>query len=137
MLLGVMKQPLLTAHFGREPSSNIKSYVFDFQATQENMTIWIEFVASYPHSNNGFFIDGVALQALDAVAPVPGGGGGGSAPAQPAVPPTPFPTPTPRADGAIVHVVQPGDSFWSIAIRYAPAINMSPEEALPHIQETE
>ena len=116
-----------------------QSYVFDFQATQANMTIWIEVVGSYPHSNNGFFVDGVALQPLDAVAPVPGGGnsggGGGGAPAQPAVPPTPFPTPTPRADGAIVHVVQAGDSFWSIANRYAPAINMTPEEALPHIQE--
>lgn len=119
------------------PFLQYQTYTFDFQATQANMTVWVEVVASYPHTNNGFFIDLVELRALDAVAPVTSGGtsGGGSAPAQPAVPPTPFPTPTPRADGAIVHVVQPGDSFWSIAIRYAPAINMTPEEALPHIQE--
>ncbi|MEM7111528.1 MAG: SdrD B-like domain-containing protein [Chloroflexota bacterium] len=117
-----------------------QSYVFDFQATQANMTVWIEVVGSYPHNNNGFFIDLVSLQALDAVAPVPsggggnsGGGGGGSAPA--AAPSTPLPPATPRADGAIVHVVSPGDSFWSIAIRYASSIGMSAEEALPHIQE--
>ncbi len=29
--------------------------------------------------------------------------------------PTPFPTPTPREDGAIVYIVQPGDTLWRIA----------------------
>ena len=28
---------------------------------------------------------------------------------------TPFPTPTPREDGAIVYIVQPGDTLWRIA----------------------
>ena len=43
--------------------------------------------------------------------------------------------PTPRADGAIVHVVQPGESLWLIAIQYADTLGMSAEEALPYIQE--
>lgn len=43
--------------------------------------------------------------------------------------------PTPRADGAITHIVQSDDTLWVIAIRYAPLLNMTPEQALPHIQE--
>jgi hypothetical protein len=44
-------------------------------------------------------------------------------------------TVTPRADGSIVHIVGPTDTFWSIAIQYAPVLGMTPEEALPYIQE--
>jgi hypothetical protein len=32
-------------------------------------------------------------------------------------------------------MVGTGDSFWTIAIKYAAALNMGPEQALPHIQE--
>ncbi len=35
--------------------------------------------------------------------------------AAPPAQPTPFPTPTPREDGAIVYIVQPGDTLWRIA----------------------
>lgn len=112
-------------------------FVFDFTATQESMTVWVEFGSRNTYQNNGFFLDTLGLYTLDG-----GPASGNPAPVnQPAAPaaagpsPTPFPTPTPRPDGAIIHVVQVGDSFWSLAIRYAPALNLTPEEALPVIRE--
>lgn len=119
-------------------------FVWDFTATAENMTIWIEMGSRYPYRNNGFFMDGVGLYALGEVTNVAppasggntgGGNTGGGAPAAPAQPAAPLPTPEPRADGSIVHVVQSGDSMWTIAIRYASVLNVTPEQALPLIQE--
>ena len=48
---------------------------------------------------------------------------------------TAVPLPTPRADGAVVHIVQEGETLWVIAITYAPALEMTAEEALPYIVE--
>ncbi len=48
---------------------------------------------------------------------------------------TAVPLPTPRADGAVVHIVQEGVTLWVIAIRYAAALEMTAEEALPYIVE--
>jgi hypothetical protein len=48
---------------------------------------------------------------------------------------TAVPLPTPRADGAVVHIVQEGETLWVIAITYAPALEMTAEEALPYITE--
>ncbi len=108
-------------------------FVFDFTATQENMTVWIEFGSRDPYANNGFFLDTIGLYTLDAVDPSVSNPAPVAPTAGPS--PTPFPTPTPRPDGAIVHIVQTGDTFWSIAIRYASALGMTPEEALPVIRE--
>ncbi len=113
------------------------TFVYDFTATQENMTVWIEFRSTYPYSNNGFFMDTMGLYTLDAVDPSVSNpapaGGGAAAPAGPTW--TPQPTPTPRADGAVVHIVQSGDTLWTIAIRYAETMGMAPEAALPAIIE--
>ena len=56
--------------------------------------------------------------------------------AQPAGPTLyPAPTPTPRADGAVVHIVQSGDSIWSLAANYADVMGITPQEALTAIPE--
>ena len=111
---------------------NYNVYIHDFTATSDNMTVWVEMRSMYPHPNNGFFLDGLGLFALDqfdnAVAPV--------ATIDPNAPtPTPIPTATPRSDGAVIHVVQSGDTFWNIAIQYASTLGVPPEEALGLIQE--
>ena len=115
------------------------TFVHEFTATSPDMTVWIEMASSYPHPNNGFFVDTVGLYALDETEAVPqaapavsdqGSGGGQAAAAAPAAP---QPTATPRADGAVVHVVQSGDSFWSLAAKYAATMGITPEEALVQI----
>ncbi|MCP4359364.1 MAG: hypothetical protein GY796_15225 [Chloroflexi bacterium] len=116
-------------------------FVWDFVATQSDATIFIEMGSMYPFQNNGFFIDGVGLFALNerngnVSAPPAAGGGGGNAGSSAAPAPTLEPAKVePRPDGSIVHVVGPGDSFWSIAIKYAPTLGISAEETLPIIQE--
>ena len=120
------------------------TFIHEFTATEPNMTVWIEMASNYPHPNNGFFIDTVGLYALEEVdtavkveAAIQQGsqesGAGAPAPAGPTT--APLPTATPRADGAVVHIVQPGDSFWSLAIRYAETMGITPEEALREIPE--
>lgn len=122
-------------------------FVWDFVATAPDMSIFIEMGSKYPHRNNAFFLDGVGLYATDQVdsgaGPVSqpvsnasngGNSGGGGVSAAPA--PTLAPVQvTPNQDGSITHVVGTGDSFWSIAIKYAAVLNLAPEQALPQIQE--
>jgi len=113
------------------------TFIHEFTATAPDMTVWIEVASNYPHLNNGFFIDTVGLYALDEVdagveIDQPSQGTSeGAQPSQPSGPtPVPLPSPTPQADGAVVHVVQSGDSFWSLAIQYAEVMGLTPEEAL-------
>lgn len=114
------------------------TFVYDFVATEPNMTVWIEMASTYPYPNNGFFYDTPALYALNETAPVaqpaPVGQPAGPAAVAPAQPAATIAPPTPRNDGSVVHVVQPGESLWVIAIQYAQAMGMTAEEALPAIQ---
>ncbi len=117
------------------------TFVHEFTATAPEMTVWIEMASNYPHPQNGFFIDTVGLYALDetgaitqaqpAAAAPAGDQPAGEAPA--AAPAAPVPTATPRADGSVVHIVQSGDSFWSLAVRYAATMGITAEEALLEI----
>ena len=111
---------------------NYNVYIHDFTATSENMTVWVEVRSMYPHANNGFFLDGLALYALDEF----DNGVGPVATIDPNAPtPTPIPTATPRSDGAVIHIVQSGDTFWNIAIQYASTLGVEPGEALTLIQD--
>lgn len=118
------------------------TFIHEFTATAPEMSVWIEMASNYPHPNNGFFIDTVGLYALDevdnsAAAPLPpagDSGGGQTAPSGPAAP-APQPQATPRADGSVVHVIQSGDSYWTLAIQYAATMGITPEEALTAIPE--
>lgn len=118
------------------------TYIHEFTATAPDMTVWIEMAGNYPHPNNGFFIDTVGLYALDEVnqaavasqnteQPSSENAAAAAQPAGPSAPPAP--EPTPRADGAVVHVVQSGDSFWSLAANYADVMGISAQEALTAI----
>jgi LysM repeat protein len=113
-------------------------FIHEFTATHDTMTVWVEFASKDPYPNNGFFMDGLSLRALDAVAPPPPpppAGDTGQQPAAPApaAPAAPSPTVEPRADGSIIHTVQSGDTLWGLAIRYASTLDMTAEQALDHI----
>lgn len=118
-------------------------FIHDFTATSENMTIWVEMGSKQPYINNGFFIDGLSLTALEEVDPNVSAGASSSssgsantgAPIVAGPTSTPAPTATPRSDGAVIHVVQAGDTFWSLAIQYAPTMGITAEEALITIPE--
>ena len=119
----------------------MQTYVWDFTATANSMTVWIEMGSNYPYRNNGFFLDGLGLYALSTTGlanPGPAGSTGSTGSGAPVVAGptlTPFPTATPRADGAVIHIVQSGDSMWTIAIQYASTLGIPPEEALPLIKD--
>jgi LysM repeat protein len=115
-------------------------FIHEFTATHDTMTVWVEFASKDPYPNNGFFMDGLSLRALDAVAPPPPpppppAGDTGQQPAAPApaAPAAQSPTVEPRADGSIIHTVQSGDTLWGLAIRYASTLDMTAEQALDHI----
>ena len=110
-------------------------FLFDFTATHDTMTVWIEFASRDPYPNNGFFLDGLSLRALDgAPAPAaPAPTNGQQQPATSSAPPPSPPTIEPRADGSVVHTVRSGDTMWTLAIMYASTLDMPPEQALDHI----
>lgn len=121
---------------------SMPTFTWDFVATQPNMTIYIEMGVKQPLINGGFFIDGVGLYALSATSspppasnPPPAGSGSSGTAAQATPAATPTSSVTPREDGSIVHRVVANDTFWSIAIQYAPVLGIPAEQALTQIRE--
>jgi hypothetical protein len=53
-------------------------YSYSFTATEPTMKIWIEMKGTYPHSNNGFFLDGLGMYATEQVDPNVNSGGTGN-----------------------------------------------------------
>lgn len=135
-----------TVIWGPEAEAYDEWRLFQVEAVAQNSTVTV-FTYSHAdwwdnvfRMHNDVYIDDASLIALDAplvdiAAPPPAEPAAdvvepveepepvseapaASEPAAPVDPPTPAPTPTPRPDGAVVHVVQPGDTLNAIALDY-------------------
>ncbi len=103
--------------------------LFQVEATAANSTVTVfiysraDWTDQIFRLNNDVYVDDASLVVVGP-APTP------SPPPQPTAtygpPPTPRPTPTPRPDGAVVHVVQLGDTLYGIAYEY----NVSPDQII-------
>ncbi len=94
-------------------------------ARSDKVTVFIHSRADWtdaePRINNDVYIDDASLVALGRAQPTlpppPPTSAATPASSQPAAR-TPAPQPTPRPDGCRVHIVQPGDTLFGIALQY-------------------
>lgn len=111
--------------------------LFQVQAVAKASTVtvftysWADWTDNFFRLNNDVYIDDASLVvgSLPVTAPtLPPAVTAGPAPTSgPTVTPgptaTPRPTPTPRPDGAIVHVVQRGDTLGTLAVQYRVTVD--------------
>lgn len=72
----------------------------------------------WPRTNNDVYLDDASLTIVDEGAAQPGATSATRQTGTPEPTFTPANTPTPRADGAIVHIVGPGDTLYGISLQY-------------------
>lgn len=86
------------------------------------VTVFLRATAKWPYVHNDVYWDDASLVYTEPPAtptntPLPPPPTNTPGPS-----PTPLPPPTPRPDGAVVHVVQPGDTVFGIAIQYGVTV---------------
>jgi hypothetical protein len=97
------------------PHDNYQQATVSATSAGTVVTLFIYTTQQSPATLNRAWFDDASLSI---------GGAGGSAPGQPTVPPPPVATAfvaivqPPRADGSIVHIVQPGDTMTGISTAY-------------------
>jgi len=91
-------------------------------AQSDKVTVFIHTRADWtdaePRINNDVYIDDASLVALGQAPPTPPPPPPTSASGPAPAAWTPLPQPTPRPDGCRVHIVQPGDTLFGIALQY-------------------
>ena len=91
-------------------------------AQSDTVTVFIHSRADWtdaePRINNDVYVDEASLVALGQATPTPPPPPPTSASGPAPAAWTPLPQPTPRPDGCRVHIVQPGDTLFGIALQY-------------------
>jgi len=86
------------------------------------VTVFLRATAKWSYKHNDAYWDDASLVYVGEVATPTSPPPPPPPTATPGPSPTPRPTPTPRPDGAIVHIVEPGDTLFGIALEYGVSV---------------